>query len=546
MRLLNTSSINLEEFIGENVPDYVILSHTWGDDEVTFQDLLENSHDLHEKGGYKKIQSCCNQAIADGFEYAWVDTCCIDKTSSSELSEAINSMFRWYRNAQICYAYLNDVPDDEDHQSEDSAFRRSRWFTRGWTLQEMLAPLSVTFFGRGWVDIGTKASLREAISDVTDIETQILSMNYTGEISVAQRMSWASKRETTRVEDLAYCLMGLFGINMSLLYGEGENAFVRLQLEIIKSSDDQSIFAWTGAGKERGFLARSPSEFINCGDIRQIDTGMQSQPYEMTNKGLRIQLPMKWILPGSSYYERPRVWGSVPYVITLAILGCQREKTGEFKMLAIRLQKREGEGGGYVRVSPDKIEDLEALWIRRAEMELLYVQENSHSAFELSQWMHPQTLYVFSVPKTALFHASGHSLSDISPRDLWTGQGEGKRLALTSTGTTGGLMFESKAEGGFAVMLGIKNHMAWCDVVPKVGDETIDDIRNSYGGDSNEAGEKPQRLVPNRDRISAALSESTSVFVAIRRKKVSSEISHLVEIEVTTKGNDRQPIAIRS
>jgi hypothetical protein len=203
-------------------------------------------------------------------------------------------MYRWYQGAEICYAYLVDVPscgDDHQHQLENSALARSSWFTRGWTLQELLAPFSVTFFDQNWVEIGTRASLQELISDRTGIGPQIL-FNYheaAADISVAQKMSWASRRETTRVEDRANCLMGIFGINMPFLYGEGNDAFRRLQLEILKVSTDHTLFAWTGSGTERGLLARSPAEFADCGSVREVDTNWAKSPYSMTKRGFTHQ-----------------------------------------------------------------------------------------------------------------------------------------------------------------------------------------------------------------------------------------------------------------
>ena len=162
MRLLHTSTLKLEEFIGSNIPPYAILSHTWGIEEVSFQDMQGSG--AMEKVGYEKISRCCEKAATGGFEYAWVDTCCIDKSSSSELSEAINSMYRWYRNAEVCYVSLSDVP--HDYESLD-LFKRSRWFTRGWTLQELIAPSMVIFFDSDWEEIGTKSSLQISLIEVT-------------------------------------------------------------------------------------------------------------------------------------------------------------------------------------------------------------------------------------------------------------------------------------------------------------------------------------------------------------------------------------------
>ena len=168
-------------------------------------------------------------------QFGTADLCCIDKTSSAELSEAINSMYRWYQESGVCYAYLADVPPN--------AFSKSRWFTRGWTLQELIAPSTVIFLDQKWQEIGTKSSLQRVISEITGIPTDILLGGDLEDASIAQRMSWASKRETTRVEDAAYCLMGIFSIHMPMLYGEGERAFIRLQEEIMRVSDDHSLFA---------------------------------------------------------------------------------------------------------------------------------------------------------------------------------------------------------------------------------------------------------------------------------------------------------------
>ena len=230
MRLLNVQTLYFEEFVGEvgdGIPLYAILSHTWGAEEVSYRDHVDQQS--LSKKGYDKINSCCRLADSEGFQYVWIDTCCIDKSLSAELSEAINSMFQWCRDAGICYAYLNDVNSSEEPTTEASSFARSHWFTRGWTLQELLAPAEVVFLGSDWVEIGTKKSLRAAVSRVTRISEKVLDECHWTEYSVAQKMSWAAGRRTTRLEDEAYCLMGLFDVNMPLLYGEGRKAFSRLQ-----------------------------------------------------------------------------------------------------------------------------------------------------------------------------------------------------------------------------------------------------------------------------------------------------------------------------
>ena len=292
MRLLNTTTITLAEFISEPFPDYAILSHRWDESEISFPELTAGQDTLTLKPGWSKIKNCCAKAAEDGWEYVWIDSCCIDKSSSAELSEAINSMFRWYEKGQVCYAYLSDVPNGEENIGAlNSAFRRSKWFTRGWTLQELLAPERVVFFDRDWVEIGTKSCLRALLSVITGVN----SLQMFREASVAAKMSWASRRETTKLEDKAYCLLGLFGVNMPLLYGEGENAFIRLQLEIIKTSRDESIFAWVSQpcfgpieARLAGLLASSPFAFRNSGNVQ--DRQDRARPaYSMTNKGLCIE-----------------------------------------------------------------------------------------------------------------------------------------------------------------------------------------------------------------------------------------------------------------
>ncbi|KAK0611657.1 hypothetical protein B0T14DRAFT_488834 [Immersiella caudata] len=247
MRLLerdDAGEIRLtENFLdGSKIPQYAILSHTWGSEEVLFNDLTDGTG--KNKLGYEKIRFCGEQARRDGYRHFWVDTCCIDKTSSAELQENISCMFRFYRDAEKCYVYLADVsrlPPEADGESSRSrwkpAFRKSRWFTRGWTLQELIAPASVEFFSKEGIRLGTKMSLRETIYDITGIPLGVLQGSPLSDISISQRMEWVEKRETTRKEDKAYSLLGIFDVHMPLLYGEGrERAFLRLQEEIDKSS----------------------------------------------------------------------------------------------------------------------------------------------------------------------------------------------------------------------------------------------------------------------------------------------------------------------
>ncbi|KAF2629421.1 hypothetical protein BU25DRAFT_389615 [Macroventuria anomochaeta] len=235
MRLLYTASDGrlswTKDYIGnEEIPPYAILSHTWGEQEVIFDDLKSltsvEDTDAKSKAGWDKMRFCAQQAKRDSLDYFWVDTCCIDKSNSSELQEAINSMFCWYQNAKKCYVYLSDVEyntldaDSESSRRWKPAFRKSRWFTRGWTLQELLAPRSVEFFSKEGELLGDKRSLRDTIHEITGIPIEALLGSQLSQFSTAERFSWAANRQTKREEDEAYCLLGIFGIYLPLIYGE--------------------------------------------------------------------------------------------------------------------------------------------------------------------------------------------------------------------------------------------------------------------------------------------------------------------------------------
>ena len=296
MRLLNTRTLELTNFIGEH-PRYAILSHCWDAEEVLFSDLC-NIEDARKKRGFSKVEKACEQAARDDFEYCWIDSCCIDKNSSAELSEAINSMFAWYRRASICYAYLADVEDLK-------SFKQSRWFTRAWTLQELLAPSALQtvgkygmeFFSKDWQNLGSKASLSRLISDASGIGREYLEGKDLNDASISMRMSWAAERKATRAEDIAYSLLGLFDVNMPLLYGEGKlKAFRRLQEEIMKISEDETLFAWGDADSDMGsssadVLASDPKDFAEAKDLVPFDEADDPiAPYSMTHRGLRICL----------------------------------------------------------------------------------------------------------------------------------------------------------------------------------------------------------------------------------------------------------------
>lgn len=285
MRLINASTLTLVEFFEPTIPEYAILSHTWEDGEVSFQEMGVPSA-RQAKQGFTKIKRACETTLSLGLEHIWVDTCCIDKTSNAELTESINSMFEWYRKSRICLVFLADY--GADHNAPLSP---CRWFSRGWTLQELLAPICINFYSSTWELVGTRASLAARLSETTRIPILALfGPNLSQSFSVAERMSWAADRKTTRVEDRAYSLLGLFNINMPMLYGEGTNAFRRLQEEIIKRTNDLTILAWrpesSGPPHACPALAADPDSFRGASDVQR--SLLFEMPTSLTNRGLQL------------------------------------------------------------------------------------------------------------------------------------------------------------------------------------------------------------------------------------------------------------------
>ena len=374
MWLLRADTFELHEFVDPaHAPPYAILSHTWGEQEVSFKDVQDIAV-AQSKIGFAKIGFLCQQANRDGMEWAWVDTCCIDKSSSAELSEAINSMFAIYEQAVRCYVYMEDVGEEVVNLSDDmdphgildggsgsladehhamlsplKVFCKSRWFTRGWTLQELLAPPAIQFRNRHWGLVGSLQGLLLTVSRVTRIDHGVLLGRRSIEsCCIAEKFSWAAYRVTTRIEDLAYSLLGICGINMPLLYGERSNAFKRLQEELIRTSEDRSIFAWHGSGRQRTrlvfqngrpvaetqaaiqsvqnqsllpckLLASSPAAFADCGNVAMPElslrsvTPMTAMGFDWTKSGIRAQLPL---LPVGAESK-------AAFPLFIALLGCE-------------------------------------------------------------------------------------------------------------------------------------------------------------------------------------------------------------------------------
>ncbi|KAK3943377.1 heterokaryon incompatibility protein-domain-containing protein, partial [Diplogelasinospora grovesii] len=315
MRLLNTRTFELRTFFGQ-VPPYAILSHTWESEETTFDEDIKHVRNnsgatilqLQQPGSHSKVASdrkvsgSARVAREQGYDYIWIDTLCIDKSSSAELSEAINSMFAWYRDSEVCYAYLADVTSANGGDAHRAEFMASRWVTRGWTLQELVAPKKVLFYTANWRIIGHRTELSQEIHDITGIAEPVLQGATLDKIAVGTKMSWLSRRVTTRPEDMAYCMLGIFDVNLPLLYGEGlEKGFIRLQEAILSTSEDESIFAWHANIDDIdsrpwwGLLATKPACFANSGEyaLSRYATKREGHPTVITNRGMSVELELR-------------------------------------------------------------------------------------------------------------------------------------------------------------------------------------------------------------------------------------------------------------
>jgi hypothetical protein len=266
------------DLVGDDqIPAYAILSHTWGPDtdEVNFEDISEGTG--KQKPGYEKLQFCAAQAKIDGLQYFWVDTCCIKKASDAELSEAINTMFRWYHGAAKCYVYLSDVATGYGQGNDQAwldAFKRSRWHTRGWTLQELIAPRSVEFFASTRRRLGDKRSLEKELHEITGLPELILQGGSLSDYEIDKRLSWMDGRRTKRDEDQAYALLGLFEVHMPLIYGEGKkNAIRRLKDEIDRSARVKGL---EDAGDQASQLQPQDEYYLRLSSVLRLRSQLHS------------------------------------------------------------------------------------------------------------------------------------------------------------------------------------------------------------------------------------------------------------------------------
>src|SRR6266536_49913 len=336
-------------------------------------------------------------------------------------------MFRWYQNAEVCFAYLSDIPAG-GLPGIPRDFGESRWFDRGWTLQELIAPKHVIFYNSHWMEIGSKLSLCDAISERTGINKETLRGEDVTQVSVSKRMSWASKRMTTRTEDIAYCLMGIFGVNMPLLYGEGKKAFVRLQEEIMKDSEDQSLFSWTAVeesepestvnSQTRGLLAQSPVEFSSSGNFVPVHLPYPSTPYLMTNRGLRIDMPL---LPRDQVNT------------FTGILRCRNgNESGRVSAIDLKLI----DGDKFSRINPRVVRKVPVNVLPTASVKTMYVEKEIFTAQDHSFWWN-----AFQI-RTHPPDFQDYVLSDVYPVEHWSPAYQTMHIPDITQSPMAGFLFE--------------------------------------------------------------------------------------------------------
>lgn len=342
---------------------------------------------IQQRQGFRKVVNFCRISKESGLKYGWVDTCCIDKRSSAELSESINSMYRYYAESDVCFIYLADVRASDGEEGVRVRMEKSKWFTRGWTLQELIAPSRRRVYDTDWTRImgdRSKEGLHTALATAAGIPRGVLDdSNPISSFCVAERMRWVSERLTTREEDMAYCLMGLFDVHMPIIYGEGvRKAFRRLQMEIMQTSFDQSLFAWRAEDyEESGLLARHPSDFSRMPYLSLWGPRYLS-PYTMTNVGLSVRLV--------DVTPRKEKKASSPETTLTAIIQCNIKNLGtrEWDSVAIFLRPIEdaafqvngAERKAYRRIRCDEIHRVSSAVAEGSPFcDILVLEDEHHS-----------------------------------------------------------------------------------------------------------------------------------------------------------------------
>jgi len=511
-----------------------------GDEKALVPAALNSSHILELKPAFTKITFACGQAEREGLQYIWVDTCCIDKTSSAEVSLALNSMYAWYSSARVCYAYLDDVQHGGHrggYRIWKDDFAECKWFKRGWTLQELLAPRKVVFFGKGWKELGTKATLGRTIEKATGIDRRtLLEPGLVSKASVAKRMSWASARATTLPEDMAYCLMGIFNVHLAPLYGEGaEHAFLRLQEEILRRSDDMSLLAWGILNQEDHpiihhttletfsddssslpVLATSPADFAGMSSVvsAPLPPTTPTTSFALTNKGLHITLPLLQVGHSST---------STTQKYYLAALACRHEKEDPHDRIGIFLTTSPVSPSIFVRTRTQKHtrisgEDLALVTTKPKEV---YISSSADEGFVTDHTAEEEKVFI----KAGELISPGYEVVDICAkhaqwnREFGVARVVGMKTDAIPGGQAGGsgqggvyqlatiMLFNRHLGSGFVVriIIGSGEGEVWVDLAPvppkpstprpgTTPEEDEDEALNRIRGETKRLWDNPGRV----------------------------------------------------
>ncbi|KAL6820861.1 heterokaryon incompatibility domain-containing protein [Trichoderma sp. SZMC 28015] len=552
MYLINTKTLQLQFFLHEaghaasrsvgtkaaasSLPRYAILSHTWGANEVLFEDMMAKDRNAaKKKSGYSKIEYGCRRAAADGFDYLWLDTCCVDKNSLADLSETINSMFRWYKTCSLCYVFLEDCQGPKPYQVSPRSNALPKWFTRGWTLQELIAPNTIHFYSAKWAFLGTKADHIDGLSNVTGIDQYALGGGDLSKISVARRMSWMANRRTTRTEDMVYCLLGIFGITMPLLYGEGSKAFARLQKEIMKETDDQSIFAWKeedgtayrNSGERNGLLAYSPLSFASSTPVTKYYSPRPgARRTAVTSQGSVANL---LLCQDTSSRSND---------IFFAILDCP---IGHMPgvLAGIRLKRKDAAGNDFIRVDTSQVFEfarcekdgslaLEGFDPTKEQRELVEIKTRA----VCRNWV-PRTIRVLQssvpqlppgfwlVPPQNMSSSNEVSLQMVHPMKLWDSQNwlMQPSSAASLTPKTGAAQFKYKGKQYFLIFgaaTAREGLRPWCAIEQSSGRVALEQWFTQFKADM--------------DKPNGGARRSPEIDVKIRPAKVSGNDMFVMQL----------------
>ena len=377
IRLLNVKNFQFREYDEGNLPAYAILSHVWYNEEKkielvydSFESLPRNANgvpqcpkDQNYAKSHDKIMKTCQETrkLGEGsgkrVDFVWIDSICIDKRNAGERDRAIRSMWRFYGDAACCIVWLQDVEWSKNNKPRvDQAFENARWFSRGWTLQELIAPKIVYFFNRSWDLLGTKWSLAAEITSRTRIERKFLKPEKARSATIAQRLSWAAGRNTTEPEDRVYSLFGLFNVDIEVKYG-GPNpreeryrtAFSLMQKEILRDSTDESLFAWRNPSlKSSGLLAPSIDCFKDSNQIVSYHgNDLRTRSVRIDSAGLHFPAP-NWkmgqgnVNPGDLAFAAKRAWIRRKGVELDLYCSTKHPETDKVTAVAVKLKHEDG------------------------------------------------------------------------------------------------------------------------------------------------------------------------------------------------------------